>query len=446
MPLHVRRALTRRVLAVVVALAAAFAVPLATAPPVAAEPATSTAYPTGATGVRYTGQAFDACTAPTLDAIRAWGASPYRALAVYMSGASRTCAQPQLTASWVTEVSKLKWRLIPIHKGLQPPCGARPTDPKISLTLSTAAAQGTAAADEAIAAAKALGMLPGSAFYNDIEFYDPNNTGCRNAVLTYLSAWTKRLHATGYLSGVYMNLMNGAKNLSDVYTSASYARPDALWIARYDGVSSLTGWTNISDSKWAVHQRGKQYRGGHDETYGGVTINIDTNAWDAPVATVAHTYAVKSTTSLNARSGPSSTYGIVKSYAPGAPLRIVCQASGQKVGTTWVWDKLSDGTYVSDYYVSTPSKTTFSAPFQRCTYPWQVNSSTGLTMRTGPGTSYATAGSLPNGALAYVTCQKGGTKVGTTWVWNKLDNGRWVSDYYVANPSNTTFSKPAPRC
>ena len=32
----------------------------------------------------------------------------------------------------------------------------------------------------------------------------------------------------------------------------------------------------------ANHERVHQYTGGHDETYGGVTINIDSNAVDGP--------------------------------------------------------------------------------------------------------------------------------------------------------------------
>jgi uncharacterized protein YraI len=69
-----------------------------------------------------------------------------------------------------------------------------------------------------------------------------------------------------------------------------------------------------------------------------------------------------------------------------------------------------------------------------------------LNERTGPGTSYPVAGLLPNGALAWVVCQKAGSKVGTTSVWDKLQDSRWASDYYVATPSNTTYSRPAPRC
>ncbi|MGW3627876.1 glycoside hydrolase domain-containing protein [Streptomyces sp. NPDC000880] len=419
---------------------------LASTPSAAAEPATEVAYPAGASATRYSGLAFDTCTAPPLTAIQAWSASPYRAVGVYIGGVNRTCAQPQLTASWVTSVSALKWRLLPIYKGLQPPCGGKPTDAKISSVAATARSQGTAAATDAIAKAEALGMQPGSAFYNDIENYVQTDTTCQAAVLSYVSAWTKELHRLGYVSGVYMNLNLGAKQLSDVYTSTAYARPDALWIARYDGVDSLKGWTNIADAKWASHQRAKQFKGDHNETYGGVTINIDTNRLDTPVATVAHTYTATSSITLNARTGPSTGYPVAKSYAPGSSLKVVCQAPGSTVGSTRVWDKLSDGTYVTDYYVSTPSKATYSAPLPRCTYPYQATAPGGLTERSGPGTSYATAGTSPNGSLAWVYCQRAGSAVGTTKIWDRMDNGRYVSDYYVATPSNTTYSKPAPRC
>jgi hypothetical protein len=36
------------------------------------------------------------------------------------------------------------------------------------------------------------------------------------------------------------------------------------------------------------------------------------------------------------------------------------------VNSTSVWDRLQDSYYVSDYYVATPSKTSYSAPIPRC--------------------------------------------------------------------------------
>jgi uncharacterized protein YraI len=177
-----------------------------------------------------------------------------------------------------------------------------------------------------------------------------------------------------------------------------------------------------------------------------VTLNIDSDSLSAPVATVRRWYRVTSSTALNARSGPSTSYPVVATYNPGATIGVMCQIQSQKVGTTPVWDRLTNGAWVSDYYMSTPSKTTYSAPLQRCAYPGQVTSSTPLNTRAGPGTSYAAKGALQPGALAWVMCQKVGTTVGTTRVWDRLVDGRWVSDYYVSNRSNTTWSAPVPRC
>jgi uncharacterized protein YraI len=366
---------------------------------------------------------------------------------VYFGGINRFCQdQPNLTASWVTAVSRQGWRLLPTYVGYQPTCTLSNKIYRYSRS-SYAVTRGTNDATDAVARAAALGIRPGSALYADIEHYDVNASGCAAMVRSYAGAWTKTLHAAGYLAGVYVHQNSGALHLSSSYALTTYARPDAIWMARYDGVASTTGWPTVPDAKWANHQRAKQYRGGHDETWGGVTVNVDSNVIDAPVATVRLPYTVTSSTPLNARSGPSATFGTVTTHAPGSTVQVVCQMWGQKVATTSVWDRLSDGTFVSDYYVSTPSQTWYSTPLPRCTSPGQVSASGGLTARTGPGTSYAASGAkLAYGALAYVTCQKAGTKVGTTSVWDRLEDGRWVSDYYVSNASNTTYSSRVARC
>ncbi|GLI73529.1 hypothetical protein PoHVEF18_001747 [Penicillium ochrochloron] len=58
---------------------------------------------------------------------------------------------------------------------------------------------------------------------------------------------------------------------------------------------------------------------------------------------------------LHCRSGPGTSYGIVKSYKRGTDLSITCQAAGTDVNGDQLWDKTSDGCYVSDYYVKTGS-------------------------------------------------------------------------------------------
>ena len=198
--------------------------------------------------------------------------------------------------------------------------------------------------------------------------------------------------------------------------------------------------------QWPNHQRGKQYQGDHDETYGGVKINIDSDRFDAPVATVGYAYQITSASNLNGRSGPKTSTSIVQSYPPGSTVTVVCQTTGTKVGTTSVWNKLTDDNYVSDYYVSTLSNTTYSAPLPRCTYPFQVTTATTLNKRTGPGSNHTISGTFPGGALGWVTCQRPGSSVGTTSIWDRLEDGKYVSDLYLATPSKTTYSPPLPRC
>ena len=62
--------------------------------------------------------------------------------------------------------------------------------------------------------------------------------------------------------------------------------PDRIWIARWDGIAN-TSTTYIPEDGWRPGGRMKQYRGGHHETWGGVTINIDSNFIDLGAGSVA---------------------------------------------------------------------------------------------------------------------------------------------------------------
>ncbi|MBM7790197.1 glycoside hydrolase domain-containing protein [Tenggerimyces flavus] len=418
---------------------------LAVGDPARAEPATPGSYPINASATLTTGRAFDTCTAPPISTLRAWKAADYHRVNIYFGGVNRGCAQPNLTGGWVAQATALGYLLIPTYFGRQPSCifGTKP----YRYTASTAAAYGASEANDAIAKSRALGIIPGSALYADVEHYDRTNASCVLAARRYVSAWTKTLHAGGFLAGVYVHQDSGLLNLSGVYTSTTYARPDAVWMARWDGNPSLVDWPTAPNSRWSFHQRAKQYRGDHDETWGGVTLNIDSDQFDAPVATVARPYTVTSASPLNGRSEPFTNAPVRRSYAPGSTIKVVCQGYGQRVGTSNVWNRVADGSWVSDSYVSTPSQTTFSPPLQRCIYPGQVTSGAALTARTGPSASHPPSGPpLPPGALAYVMCQRSGSAIGTSTVWNRLVDSRWVPDYHVANRSNTTWSAPVPRC
>jgi uncharacterized protein YraI len=438
---HPRRAATS-----LAALLATVVVGVAVPAVASADPATPGTYPAASSATRVQGRFFDTCAAPSLAALAAWrGTSAYTGVNIYFGGRNRGCAQPDLTAAWVGSASAAGWSLVPTYFGDQPFCafGTKP----YRYTASGAAARGSADGTDAVARARALGLVPGSALYADVEHYDRSSASCVSAVRTYVSEWTRALHRNGYLAGVYVHQDSGLRDLAGSYFSTSLARPDAVWMARWDDIATLTGWPTAANSRWAEWQRAKQYRGDHVETWAGVSLAIDSDIIKGPVATVAKSYHVTSTTALNVRSGPTTTATVVGQLQPGSTVAVICQARGQKIGSTAVWDRISTGGYVSDQYVSTPSTTGFSATLPRCSYPGQITSTTAVNTRSGPGTSYTNLNQpLYGGALAYVACQKSGSLVSTTRVWNQLVDGRWVSDYYVSNRSNTTYSAPVPRC
>ncbi len=223
----------------------------------------------------YTGLGFDACSTPSSSAMSAWSASPYRAVGVYIGGANEACSQPNLTATWVEQESAAGWVLLPIYVGLQAPnngCGCA------AIVPVQASAEGTAAADDAINQADAVGLGPGNPIYDDMESYNRSTTNT-TAVLAFLSAWTTELHAHGYLSGVYSSATTGVTDLVRQY-GTGYTEPDQIWNAEWNGQQS-TASSYIPTADWPNHQRLHQYSGGHNATYGGVTINIDSDYVDA---------------------------------------------------------------------------------------------------------------------------------------------------------------------
>jgi hypothetical protein len=226
-------------------------------------------------GSVFTGLGFDACSAPSSKTMAAWGSSPYRAIGVYIGGANRACSQPNLTASWVSAQTAAGWHLIPTYVGLQAPTSACSSCAK--LTSSQATAQGTAAAVDAVARASEVAMGPGSPIYFDMEAYSPGSSASA-ATLAFLEAWTNKLHALGYVSGVYSSSASGIADLAGQIGSA-YVQPDDLWIANWNGQQS-TSDPVVPANAWSGHQRIHQYAGGHNETYGGATINIDNDYVD----------------------------------------------------------------------------------------------------------------------------------------------------------------------
>jgi hypothetical protein len=94
-------------------------------------------------------------------------------------------------------------------------------------------------------------------------------------VLSYLSGWTQELNSRGYVGGTYVGAGSGGVDLSSVYTSTAYTRPDNIWFAHWGSPIGTSRY--IPSTYWPNHQRVHQYAN-VTETYGGVRMNVDSNA------------------------------------------------------------------------------------------------------------------------------------------------------------------------
>jgi hypothetical protein len=347
----------------------------------------------------YTGLGFDACSTPSSSAMSAWSASPYRAIGVYIGGANEACAQPNLSSAWVAQESAAGWVLLPIYVGLQAPnngCGCA------AIVPAQASAEGTAAADDAVNQAEAVGLSPGNPIYDDMESYNRNGTNTP-AVLAFLSAWTTELHVRGYASGVYSSATTGVTDLVNQY-GTGYVEPDQIWNAEWNGQQS-TNSSYLPSTDWPNHQRLHQYQGGHDATYGGVTLNIDSDYVDAGAA--SGTALFPNGTFIQV-SGDTSFYEI----AGGAPLYV---SDWSAVGGA------------QPYTVITPQQ--FAA-----LNPVPAN---GTVFQTGTGAVYVVAG----GAPMYVTSAAVYNPPAVTFLvdqWN-IDNVGNPLSHMNPYPASGTF-------
>ncbi|AUH43819.1 glycoside hydrolase domain-containing protein [Streptomyces sp. CMB-StM0423] len=351
--------------------------------PAAGAPSGGAAQPTAAAGPQpgdFRGQGFDACAAPSQTAMDAWLAgSPYRAVGVYISGATRACAQPNLTASWVTNQTNKGWHLIPIDVGRQAPCSSFSN--KMSADPVTARAQGVSAANASVTAAQSLGIPAGSALYSDIEGYT-STASCKAAVMSYVSGWTEGLHAKGYLSGLYSSASSGIRDAASVYDDARYLRVDHLWFAWWNGVADTDAGSYVPDSYWAGHQRIHQYVGEVYETYGGQRLHIDRNYLDVGQGTPPPVTCTTANLSFNA-------YGTIRSGSTGALVdaaQCLLKAAGHDPGGATPTGTFDAGTVTATKAFQTArgltadgviGPRTWTALLARGTTPTLQNGSTG---------------------------------------------------------------------
>jgi hypothetical protein len=198
---------------------------------------------------------------------------------IYIGGVSRACPQPNLTASWVSNVRNQGWGLMPIWVGPQAPCTA--FTHRFSYVPMTAWTQGVAEADAAYNRATSLGIhLPPIMVY-DLEQFTATPE-CLDAVDSFVSAWVWQLHNrnSGTKAGLYGS--SCGSQLETLYYRTS-PRPDFIWGADWDGIRDAANMACVGSGHWTGYTRHKQYVGPHNETLGGVTVNVDSDCAYGPM-------------------------------------------------------------------------------------------------------------------------------------------------------------------
>lgn len=233
------------------------------------------------------GAAFDAKTAMTSAEMAIWkDFSPYTTVGVYIpvnDGWDNRADKEQvnLTPQWVAEVFADGWGIIPIYVGRQAPerCAIGNFE-YVSEDTGTARQQGLDSAADAVVSASRLGLNPGVPIYYDMEGYRP---ACAEPVVAFLDAWTEGLHNAGYLSGVYGSRTSTMKHMSEAVGRGGFDAPDAVWVSTNNKQEVTLGLESPPDNLW-TNARIHQYRLGVTRTYGGVTLEVDDNIVDGPVA------------------------------------------------------------------------------------------------------------------------------------------------------------------
>ena len=175
---------------------------------------------------------------------------------------------------------------------------------------------------------------------------------------------------------------------------------------------------------------------------------------------------------LRARNAPRVSGAVLYKLGEGQGVDISCQSEGDVVNGSRIWDRLRDGAWVTDYYLSTPVFNGFSPGIPNCNQssggspapaPAPVTAppptpaaapayvryaivTPNAQMRSGPGYQYADLGVIGRGTPVDVVCQQRGTPYAGSTLWNKLTGGQWVHDATTNSPNYNTLSPPNRWC
>jgi hypothetical protein len=220
--------------------------------------------------------------------------------------------------------------------GPQAPCWGTNPDYVFSSSVSVAYNQGVTEANAAITVAKSLGLTnadgSGTIIYYDLEHYEGDAT-CYAAANAFINGWTHQLQVSGNLAGVYASPLNARDwwNIANV--------PDAVWLAQWDPIfnynpdASVYGSPYIPDTYWNNHRRLRQYAGGHDETWGGTKLNIDSDVLDGPLTIPNGAGSTSAPTGLTAVAASGTLVDLTWNSPAQTPDNILVFADGAQVAS-----------------------------------------------------------------------------------------------------------------
>ncbi|HSQ39147.1 MAG TPA: glycoside hydrolase domain-containing protein, partial [Anaerolineales bacterium] len=239
----------------------------------------------------------------------------------------------------------------------------------------------------------------GTVIYFDLEKYSETNANCRAAATSFVSGWTHQVQARGNLAGVYASPLNAR----DWWGIAN--EPDAVWLAHwvedfYTPTASVYGSTYINDVYWNNHRRLRQYAGGHNETWGGQTINIDSDVLDGPFTVPNGT---GNTTAPGTPSNPNPADG--SAVARTNDTWLAWKTNGDTCSVR-VWGDALDTT------VSTSCSLYHLGVQGAGAYSWQVTATNGFGSTVGPIWHFDIQPAAPSGLTAVAASS---TRVDLTW-------------------------------
>ena len=211
----------------------------------------------------FKGRAFDPCNTPSLATMRAWRSSPYHAVGIYYSGRGRHClAQKNLNRDWVSQTHGMGWQVLPVFVGSQAPCVYAENKKGVRIG-NRPAQQGRSEGGQAVRDAQALGILPGSPLFLDMEAYNAGNAACARTTLDFVRAWNREVRGRGYLPGFYSSADSGVRQMEKARLSGLGDLPAVIWFARWQTEPRLYEEASLRKNAWQ-HQRIHQYAGDAD--------------------------------------------------------------------------------------------------------------------------------------------------------------------------------------